>query len=430
MDEKELKKLTDKIDDQFNSLQESIKGKANADSIAQLKDELTSMIEAAGKIKTGKDSEEKTLGEYLQAIQEQTNSLEGRIKEMQLQGKAKGQKISTQLIENFKADTFKKVIATKENLRRGYGFELKAANIDTADINSGTIEDEVEAGVSKAAWRPTPIWDAVGKGVIGQGRDSISWWEETTRTDSAEFVAEEAGPAAGSAKTFTKQNMTIMIVKDYTKVSREALEDFEYMRSEVMDLLQNGIPREREAQLLSGPGTTHYLKGIDEYAKTFSKPSAFDKVAAANKGDVLAAAVLQVMLGNTSDAEKKGFLPNIIMINPADRFNMIEVKNSMESYVKHPLMSMDNQFFDGIQVVPNLDMPSGYFLVGDFSRAKIYVKRQMEISFHYENEDDVLNDLVLVLASARYAGLKVSAADAYAFVYGAFSSGIEAIQSA
>jgi len=83
-----------------------------------------------------------------------------------------------------------------------------------------------------------------------------------------------------------------------------------------------------------------------------------------------------------------------------------------------------------VRVVTGLDLDAGQFVVGDFSRAKAYIKRMMRISFHYENEDDVLNDLVLVLASMRIAGLKVTAADEYAFVTGTIAAGKELITSA
>ena len=84
---------------------------------------------------------------------------------------------------------------------------------------------------------------------------------------------------------------------------------------------------------------------------------------------------------------------------------------------------MDGRTFNGVTIVPSLDLAAGQFIVGDFYRAKAYVKRTMRISFHYENEDDVLNDLVLVLASERIAGLKITTADAFAFVTGTFAAG-------
>jgi len=248
MDEKELKTLTDGLNSQFKALEDSIKGKADAEAITTLKDDLTGQLEKISQIKTGKDGEEKSIGEYVQAMQEQLNGIDGRIKEIQMEGKGKLKTIPEQLKASLLSDEYKKFAKTVgQNGNVGdFNLELKAANIDTTDVHSGTIQDMVEPGVSAAPWRPTPIWDALTKGVIGQGVDSVSWWEETTRTDSAAMATEETAPSTGSAKTWTKQNMTIMKIMDFTKVSSEALEDFEYINSEVQDLMMNGIPRKRE----------------------------------------------------------------------------------------------------------------------------------------------------------------------------------------
>lgn len=356
--------------------------------------------------------------------QEQLDEISTQLKQLGEYQDAKGKSLDQQIFEKVKSDDFKARVKAFSGRGEIAGFEVtrKAANIDTDDINQGTIETQTDVGVSSAPWRNTPIWDNINKGIIGQGRDSISWWEETTRTDSAEMVAEVAEPAAGSAKTWTKQSMDIKMIKDYTKVSRSALEDFEYITSEIQDLISNGIPRKREAQLLSGTGLTVNLKGIDQYAKTFACPANFDKVTSANEGDVLAAAVLQCMNGNVADANKRGYMPNLIVLNPGNHVNMRLLKNANQSYVHHPLLSPDGGLFNGVRIVTSLDLDPGQFFVGDFSRAKAYIKRTMRISFHYENEDDVLNDLVLVLASERIAGLKVTTPDAFGFVTGTFAA--------
>lgn len=357
--------------------------------------------------------------------QEQLDEISTQLKQLGEYQDAKGKSVAVQIFEKVKSDDFKARVKAFSGRGEIAGFEVtrKAANIDTDDINQGTIETQTDVGVSSAPWRNTPIWDNINKGIIGQGRDSISWWEETTRTDSAEMVGEQAAPAAGSAKTWTKKSMDIKMIKDYTKVSRSALEDFEYITSEINDLISNGIPRKREAQLLEGSGLTVNLKGISQYAKSFACPANFNKVAAANEGDVLAAAVLQCMNGNVADANKKGYMPNLIVLNPGNHVNMRLLKNANYSYVHHPLLSPDGGLFNGVRIVTSLDLDPGQFFVGDFSRAKAYIKRTMRISFHYENEDDVLNDLVLVLASERIAGLKVTTPDAFGFVTGTFAAG-------
>jgi len=417
-EEKTVEQMAEEINTSIEGLKKSINDKADLSKLEERFEAITTKLDKLVD-KDGKPIVPEAIGKQ----QEQLDEISTQLKQLGELQKTKGESISDQVLKHLQSEDFKTKMKTPAGVRNGaLDFEVKVANIDTADINSGTIEAQVEPGVSAAPWRNTPIWDRVNKGIIGQGRDAISWWEETTRTDSAVMVAEEAAPATGSAKTWTKQSMNIMRMADFTKVSREALEDFEYINSEIQDLISNGIPRKRETELLSGVGTTTYLKGITQYAKAFALPANFDKVPNANDGDVLAAALLQVMNGYTSDTNKKGFLPNTIMLNPGSAVNMRLLKNANYSYVHHPLLAPDGRSLNGVQIIENLDMTAGTFLVGDFSRAKAYVKRNMSIGFHYENEDDVLNDLVLVLATMRLAGLKVTAADAYAFVYGTFST--------
>jgi len=417
-EEKTVEEVAKDINTSIEGLKSSIKDKADMSVLEERLEGVTSKLNKL----FDKDGNT-VVPEHVEKQQKQLDEIATQLKQLDEFQKGKGKSRIEQISEQIKSESFKEQIKTKSGMRQGIDLEIKTADIDTDDINSGTIETQTETGVSKAPWRNTPLWDNINKGVVGQGRDSISWWEETTRTDSAGAIAENAAPTTGSAKTWTKQSMDIKMIKDFTKVSRSVLEDFEYITSEVNDLMTNGIPREREDQILSGSGLTIYLKGVDEYYKTFACPANFNKVVSANEGDVLAAAVLQVMNGNTGDTKKRGYMPSIIVLNPGDSTNMRELKNANESYIRHPMLSANGDLFRGVRIVESLDLAAGQFIVGDFSRAKAYVKRNMNISFHYENEDDVLSDKVLVLASMRIAGLKITAPDTYAFVGGTFSAG-------
>jgi HK97 family phage major capsid protein len=186
----------------------------------------------------------------------------------------------------------------------------------------------------------------------------------------------------------------------------------------------------RETQLWDGDGTGIFLKGIshEDYAIPFAKPANYDKVPNATDSDVLMAAILQVNNGDTSDTNKKGFNPSLAMVNPGTITNIQSVKKADGTYIIPPFMGANGLAIGGVRLIPNLDLDAGEFLVGDFSMAKAYMKRNMRISFHYENEDDVLKDLVLVMASMRLAGVKITASQKYAFVKGTFAAGKASIE--
>lgn len=415
-EEKKVQEKAKEINDSIEALKSSLDEKADVEKFDALEAKHADITEKMGALASQEDMTKQ---------QEQMDEISTQLKGLSEIQDGRVKSFSEQLLTNLKSDDFQNRVKNYNGTGELGGFEIamKAADIDTDDINSGTIETQTEGGVASAPWRPTPVRSAVRWGTIGQGRDSVSWWEETTRTDSAEVVEEQTAPVAGSAKTWTKQSMDIKMIKDFTKVSKSALEDFEYINSEVNDLMQNGIPRELEDQLIDGTGVGLYMKGITKYCKTFACPANFTKVPAANDGDVLAAALLQCMNGNTSDTEKKGYIPTLVLVNPGSKVDMRLVKSSIETYVKHPMISDDGNFFDGIKIASSLDLAAGEFIVGDFNQAKAYMKRNMRISFHYENQDDVLTDLVLVLASIRAAGLKVTTQGAYGFVTGTFGAG-------
>ena len=429
MNEKELKALTDSINGNIETLKESIKNKVSAEDLEKkfgdVCEKLDNFVDDKGVL---------ILPDSFGKQQEQLDDISTKIKGIaeieDTKVKSFDEQMTTALKGMFGED------GKLKNRNKGIGkgliadTEIKESPILTGDVNGGDIETQTEPGVDSAPWRLTPIWNAINKGTIGKGRDSISWWEETTRGDNAEMTTEGTGlsDTTGSFKTWTKRSMDIMTIMDFTKVGANVLEDWDDIKSEINDLISHGIPRKRETQLWDGTGETIYLTGIEKYARPFLKPANYDKVPNATDSDVLMAAILQVNNGDTSDTNKKGFNPSLAMVNPGTITNIQSVKKADGTYIIPPFMGANGLAIGGVRLIPNLDLDAGEFLVGDFSMAKAYMKRNMRISFHYENEDDVLKDLVLVMASMRLAGLKITASQKYAFVKGTFAAGKAAIE--
>jgi len=424
MDEEKVKEMAEKINTSLEELKFSISEKAN---IADLESKFEKIEEKLGELggTEGFDKQQTQLDEISTQLKQ--------LGEFQAKGK---KSFGEELEEKLKSEDYKNQVKSK---KRGIGelgsFELENPSLKetvpgagtygliTTDVNSGDIEAQVEPGVATAPWRLNPIWAAIQKGTIGAGKDQIAWWEETLRTDAAAMFTEETKIDAQSYKTWTKQTMDIMMLADYVKVSRAALEDFEYMKSEILDLVTNGIPRLREKELLSGDGTGVNLKGIDEYAQTFAKPANFDKTPEANIADVINAAVLQCANGNTSDTAKRGYLANIALVNPGTISNLHGLKRSNGAYLLPPFVTKDGSTVAGARLIPSLDLGNDEFLVGDFSQAKVFIKRNMRVSWHFENEADVLRDLVLIFASMRIAGVRIKAPAEYGFITGTFAAG-------
>jgi HK97 family phage major capsid protein len=190
-----------------------------------------------------------------------------------------------------------------------------------------------------------------------------------------------------------------------------------------MDMLRNEIPMLRETKLLTGSGSSD-IKGIissgTPYAQAFAKPTGFDSVAKTNNFDVLEAAILQVMLGSAA-SQKTGFQPNLILLHPADLSNMKLVKDDDGGYIIPPFAAANGLVVSGVPVAASSELTAGQFLVGDFTRAKAFVKRNLEIRLWDQNSTDPIYDLVTFTSSMRLA-FRIKGPDCYAFVYGTFNT--------
>ena len=423
MEEKDLQKLIETSNaklDQFNEMLE--KGAKSSAEIEAKHKELSEIV-----LKLSKES-----GEASKKLEDQLDAMDKKM-QTALQNTPQGQKtFADQMKEMFTSDKYKAACAQKGV---PVDFDIKANEITTStftETNGPVIQRMYEPGIVSAPQRPTPVWDLISKGTTTS--DFVITTERSSQTigASATHVA-EAGAFPQSYAAWTTYVWGVNKIAEHIKVAQEKLEDWEYVRGEVMDMLMTNIPHVREGKLLTGYNATQVWNGIinttAQVAKDFAKPTGFDSVTFANRFDVLRAAILQVEVGNSASLENKmGFFPNAILLHPADAANMEIVKASDGQYVLPPFTAQGGLVVRGIRVIPTLYMTAGKFLVGDFTAAKAWVNRTLQVRMWDQNSTDPIYDLVTFTASHRLA-FGIGATKAYGFVYGDFDDAITLISA-
>jgi len=422
MELKEVQALVEQSNKTLESLKKEIEGKGqNITTLEKKFDELSAKIEGLPD------------GKIVEQFKGDLTALEAKIKDIKMKTPEGRKSQEEKLVELFTSDSFK---ALQEKSRKGsiggqeWNGEVKANEITTSGSmvsSSGTliIGQETEPLVTRVPWRTNPIWSLVDKGVVGANKNSVGWVERDTQTSGAAMKAENA-KFGQSVAGFIKNKVDVKKITDYIKITREDMEDTDFIISEVMDLLNNQIPRLRENQLLTGSGAGDNIKGIlstgTPYAKAFAVPSGVTPSnAIVTEYDVLQIAITQVMLGNTALTYGMGFYPTAIIMNPVDITNMRLVKDTIGQYIFPTFLGLNGMNVGGIPVVPSYDMTAGTYLVGDFTRAKAFVKRDLTIRMWEQNESDPLYDLVTFTASQRLA-FRIKDIEAYGFVYGTFAA--------
>jgi hypothetical protein len=94
-------------------------------------------------------------------------------------------------------------------------------------------------------------------------------------------------------------------------------------------------------------------------------------------------------------------------------------------YVWPPYLQSTPQFA-GIQIVENTGITSGTYLIGDFSKAKFWIRKGFELKIWDQNEDDAINQLKTLTLYMR-GTLVVKDADTAAFVTDTFTDSLAEI---
>lgn len=293
--------------------------------------------------------------------------------------------------------------------------DLKAYVEKDTSISSNYTGDvllsEVDEGVVNVNKREPFIRELVSVGTI-DGQVDV-WLEVTNENGDPASVAElDAMPEKDY--DYEEKDAKVKKVGVHNKHSREMAEDLPSIVTDIENELVRDLELEIDDQILAGDGTGNNLTGIRQNETAFSAGNFSGTLSGnANRFDVLNVAVGQVY--------NKDFQPNYIVLHPEDVTGMNLEKDADGNYVMPPFTTSDRQRVRGIPVITNTGISAGDFLVGDFSRSIVKVKRDVSVEMTNTDQDDFVKDRFTVRASARLSH-RVSANEYEAFVGGTFSS--------
>jgi HK97 family phage major capsid protein len=310
----------------------------------------------------------------------------------------------------------------QENMKGSVNFSVKAAaTMTTSNYSGGTVGlTQWDPSFTQVARRNPFLRQLVS--VRPVSKQYVAWAEQANRDGGAGNTAE------GAAKTqadfdIVEANKKVEKITAYSKASKESLDDISFLQSEIYNDLLSLVNLKLDTDLLSGSGTTPVIKGIQQYATSFSVASTVlaNGIDNATEFDVLRAAIWQV--------ENAYFQPNYIVLNPIDVAKIDMLKDTTNQYIQAGSASQfPVKMFYGLPVIANNGMTAGNFLVGDFSKSNLGIREEVNIQVGYEN-DDFTKNLITILAEMR-AVHDIKSNHTGAFVKGVFSTAKSALETA
>jgi len=245
--------------------------------------------------------------------------------------------------------------------------------------------------------------------------NSFDWIKELARTNNASPQI-EGTTKAESTYTYTVASGTVKTVAHFTNVSRQALDDVNWLRANIDSNLMYGLKLKEESEILAGDGLGQHLSGLITQAT--ARSSSYD-VAADTRLDKLRHAILQARLAGLGT-----FAPDGIVMNPVDmhRLELIKVDESGANtgvyILGDPKTGTPIKFVWGLPVVESDSISVGQFLVGAFSTAAELIDRMAAtVVISFEHGTNFTDNMATILCEERI-GLPVRRPDA--FIQGTF----------
>jgi len=295
-----------------------------------------------------------------------------------------------------------------------HSFDTKASITDTAlgTQTTGTIALVRLPGVTGLPMQELRIRDLLRVVPLTLG-NAYDWVQQLSRTNAASPQI-EAATKSESTYTWNSKSDTVKTIAHYTNVSRQALDDTEWVRATIDAELMYGLLLKEESEILQGDGTGQHLNGLITQATAYNTGL---NVAADTKLDKLRHAKLQARLAGLGT-----FAPDGMILNPTDMaaIELIKDENGGANrglyVVGDPKGGAPVKYVWGLPVVESDSIAPGTFLVGAFKTGATLVDRMTAtVDISYEHGTNFTANLATLLCEERI-GLAVTRPDA--FIYG------------
>ena len=278
------------------------------------------------------------------------------------------------------------------SVQSGFLYMVKAelTSIPTTDTTTVGVRPDEQPLVPGTQQRLT-VRDLIMPGRTGS--NMISYVRETGFTNNAAPVSEATTRKPESSIVYEWVQSPVATIAHFIKASKQILDDFLQLQSNIDGRLRYGVKLIEEGQLLKGSGTGNNLNGIYTQATAYSAPIV---VASATKIDTLRLMLLQ--------AELAQYPATGIVLHPSDWAAIELTKDNTGQYIFANPQSLAQPALWGRPVVPTQSMTQDTALVGAFrAGAQVFDREEVNVVIATQNEDDFVRNMITIRAEERVA---------------------------
>lgn len=270
---------------------------------------------------------------------------------------------------------------------------LPRAAIESTDTSNTTtvgVAPDVRPGVIPGTERRLTVRDLMTPGRTNS--NLVQYVRETGFTNNAATVSEtNAKPESTLAHELVQQ--PVVTIAHYFKASKQILDDFPQLQSQINGRGLYGLKLVEENQLLKGSGVGNNLQGIYTAATAYAAPIT---VASPTMIDTIRLMLLQ--------AELAEYPSTGIVLHPSDWAFMELTKDAEDRYIFGNAMNLAQPRLWGRPVVATQAMTVDTALVGAFMLgSQIFDREDANVVIATQNEDDFIKNMITIRIEERLA---------------------------
>lgn len=251
-------------------------------------------------------------------------------------------------------------------------------------------------GIVPGAFRALNVLDFVPTGVTGSNQ--IEYTRELSWTNNSAERAEGAAKPE-NVLTFELVNDPVRTIAAFIKASKQVLDDAPMLQSYIDRRMRHGIQARLQSQILKGNGTSPNIAGLS----ASGRHTAFTPETGEIALDSLNRAKYAIIGAD--------YMPNLIILNPADWGAIERVKSTSSSndyaagdgaalsYINGGMTPM----VWGIPVVASNDVASGKFYMMDSNAIQLFMRSGVTVEMFEQDSDNVQKNLLTIRAEMRAA---------------------------
>jgi HK97 family phage major capsid protein len=198
--------------------------------------------------------------------------------------------------------------------------------------------------------------------------------------------------------------VNVRTIAVWIPATRRIVSDAQLLRQYIDDYLRQDIYEEVEDQVVTGSGAAENFTGI---LNTVGIGDAGAPGAGESALDVIREAKGLVQTNARTN-------PTAVLLNPADaeKVDKLKINSEVNHFISPPFGPSAQRVLWGMAVVETSAVPAGTGLAGDFRKAVLFDREDVEITLGTAS-DDFIRNLLRVLGELR-AGFVVQRASAFA----------------